>query len=75
VWGPLLTAQTPLPTNSWFENLVLGDLLNDETTSRVFSIPYMLDTAGPVPGVRTHGTGVKATANTVEQVRRREGGR
>jgi len=67
VWGPLLTKEVPLPTNSWFENLVLGDSLDDEMTSRVFTIPYVMDTAGPVAGVRTHGSGVKASVNIVEQ--------
>ena len=67
VWGSVLTEKTPLPTNAWYENLVLGKDLASESTSRVFSIPYVLDTAGATPGVRTHGTGVKAEATTVEQ--------
>jgi hypothetical protein len=47
--GPI----TPLPTNSWFQNLLLGD---SQTTqeNKIFQIPYIIDTAGFIPGVRTH---------------------
>jgi hypothetical protein len=64
----LLTADVALPTNSWYENLVLGDSLADVTTSRVFTIPFVMDTAGPTRGIRSHASGVKAEATTVEQV-------
>ena len=33
VWGALLTTNTPLPTNSWWENLVLGHAHADPVRS------------------------------------------
>lgn len=44
---------TPLPTNSWFQNLILGDS-NVSPENKVFQIPYIVDTAGYIAGVRSH---------------------
>lgn len=45
--------ETPLPTNSWYENLILGDS-NTDPENKVFQIPYVVDAAGFIPGVRSH---------------------
>jgi hypothetical protein len=43
-----------LPTNAWYQNLLL--LGDDEQPNalqhRAYTIPYMIDAAGPIPGVR-----------------------
>jgi hypothetical protein len=40
----------PLPTNSWCENLFLG-LTTTSKFNRVFQVPYILGTGGPVSGI------------------------
>lgn len=41
------------PTNAWYENLILFDPNQGYTPSnKVYSLPYIIDTAGPVPGLR-----------------------
>jgi hypothetical protein len=44
-----------IPTNSWYQNLLM--LRADETPSnlhRTYPIPYVVDAAGPIPGLRVH---------------------
>ncbi len=63
-FGSLRHMGLPLPTNSWSENLLYGETLTGPN-NRVFQIPYVIDTAGPATGVRTHGSFVQATNNMV----------
>jgi endo-1,3(4)-beta-glucanase len=55
-----------LPTNSWYQNLLrLGA---DEVPNRdhkAYTIPYMVDTAGAIPGVRIHGPRLVSTSTQV----------
>jgi endoglucanase Acf2 len=37
----------PLPTNAWCQNLLLGTYSQIE--NQVFQVPYVVDTAGPIP--------------------------
>eukprot|EP01038_Epipyxis_sp_PR26KG_P009986 gene9986-13436_t len=64
VFGDLLKAHIPLPTNSWYENLLLGSISTD-SENKVFQVPYILDTAGYIPGIRTHPAHVQANDRTV----------
>lgn len=57
----------PLPTNSWCENFFLG-LDNVQSQNKVFQLPYIIDTAGIIPGVRTHGVHLQANDMSVEMV-------
>ncbi|KAL7552098.1 hypothetical protein ACHAWF_015310 [Thalassiosira exigua] len=64
--GPLSTGSggRPLPTNEWYLNLLVG--LNDDPgpngrydnyageENRVYTIPYVVDTVGPIAGIRLH---------------------
>jgi hypothetical protein len=55
-----------LPTNEWYENLLL--LRQDEEPSanhRAYAVPYVVDAAGAIPGLRIHSFRVHATATTV----------
>ncbi len=54
-----------LPTNSWYENLFLGGANNSAQENNVFQVPYIIDTSGFVPGVRTHPAHVQANDRTV----------
>ena len=40
----------PLPTNSWCENLFLGQTTTSKF-NQVFQVPYLLGTGGSIPGV------------------------
>jgi len=64
---------TPLPTNSWFENLILGDV-NNAPENKAFQIPYIIDTAGSIPGIRTHGLWLLANDRMVEMIYEEENG-
>jgi len=56
--------ETPLPTNAWYQNLILG-ASNKDPENKVFQVPYIIDTAGVIPGVRTHPCHLEANDRTV----------
>lgn len=64
IFGDLLDRNLPLPTNSWYENFLLG-MRNDGQENKVFQVPYILDTGGHIPGVRTHSCHVQANNRAV----------
>jgi hypothetical protein len=64
IFGDLLDRKLPLPTNSWYENFLLG-MRNDGQENKVFQVPYILDTGGNIPGVRTHACHVQANNRAV----------
>lgn len=66
--GPIfagIDSTIPLPTNGWYENLFLGPPNNTLLENNVFQVPYILDTAGYIQGVRTHAAHVQANDRTV----------
>jgi hypothetical protein len=64
VFGKLLDKDIPLPTNAWFENFLLGPG-DDPDGNKIFQVPYILDMAGPIPGIRTHACHVQANGRAV----------
>lgn len=60
----LMNLSIPLPTNSWYENFLLGERV-DYPENKVFQVPYILDTAGPIPGIRSHPCHVQANSRAV----------
>ena len=48
-------SKKPFPTNAWYQNIVLGMNKNQKPTQHqcVYTIPYVHDFSGPIPGVRT----------------------
>lgn len=62
--GPKNELKIPLPTNNWYENLLLGSSNVDEE-NKVFQVPYIVDTSGYIQGVRTHPAHVQANDRTV----------
>lgn len=55
----------PLPTNSWCENLFIGQS-NSAKSSSVFQVPYIIDTASKDnPGLRIHEAHVQANDRAV----------
>lgn len=55
---------TPLPTNTWYQNLILGDS-NNVPENKIFQIPYIIDAAGFIPGLRTHPCHLQANDRMV----------
>jgi endoglucanase Acf2 len=71
IFGELLEKDVPLPTNSWCENLFLGES-NVDTTNRVYQLPYVIDTEThgnmSTQGVETHPCHVQANEKMVEMI-------
>jgi hypothetical protein len=57
-------AHQAFPTNAWYLNLMLG---GDQPGSmqRAYTIPYVLDVVGPIPGVRVHPNHVDGSSTEV----------
>jgi len=64
IFKNLVSRGIPLPTNSWCENFFLGRS-NTGEHNKVFQVPYILDTADTIPGVRTHPAHVQANDRAV----------
>jgi hypothetical protein len=60
---------TVYPTNAWYQNLLMlgkdGDTPQD--IHRVYCIPYIIDAAGKIAGLRLHGV-YRTVSNTVIQL-------
>lgn len=60
----------PLPTNIWYLNLLsqmAGTEYNAEA-SRVYTVPYIIDTVGTIPGIRVHNPVVQASDRNMQMV-------
>jgi len=56
-----------LPTNQWYENmLLLPDAMDPGETHHVYSLPYVVDAAGPIPGIRLSITHILAFEKVVQ---------
>ncbi|CAB9497949.1 Endo-1,3(4)-beta-glucanase [Seminavis robusta] len=53
--------QGPLPTNSWYQNLLLATRHEPTEEQRAYPMPYVVDTVGPIPGLRVHHTSMVAS--------------
>jgi hypothetical protein len=53
------------PTNAWYQNILMMD---DEPSNihRVYTVPFVLDPAGPIPGLRVHPNHIKASTAVVQ---------
>eukprot|EP00934_Nitzschia_sp_Nitz4_P007562 Nitzschia sp. Nitz4//scaffold27_size158506//54819//58530//NITZ4_002596-RA/size158506-snap-gene-0.215-mRNA-1//-1//CDS//3329545476//7552//frame0 len=61
-----LSQQAAVPTNAWYQNLLL--LLDSETPTdnhRVYTMPYMVDVNGPIPGLRVHSSSITSSSAQV----------
>ena len=57
-----------LPTNQWYQNLFLLDngAREPNDANRVYTIPYIVDTVGPIPGIRLFETWVLGMDKVVQ---------
>ena len=53
------------PTNAWYQSLLLPEA-EPEVAHRAYAIPYVLDAAGPVPGLRVHPNHIDASSFVVQ---------
>jgi hypothetical protein len=53
------------PTNAWYQNILMMD---DEPSNihRIYAVPFVLDPAGPIPGVRVHPNHIQASTAVVQ---------
>ena len=58
-------ADAAVPTNEWYQNLLIS---HAETTElqRVYAVPYMVDLAGPIPGLQIHPNHIDASSNVIQ---------
>uniref|UniRef100_A0A7S4AT85 glucan endo-1,3-beta-D-glucosidase n=1 Tax=Pseudo-nitzschia australis TaxID=44445 RepID=A0A7S4AT85_9STRA len=73
IWGNHLYKEGhPLPTNSWYLNLVSHRAASaPDDSTRVYTVPYIVDTASPFPGMeglRVHWPVVKGSDTNVQMV-------
>jgi endoglucanase Acf2 len=55
-----------IPTNSWYQNILRLNAGEEPTNAnKAFLVPYVVDMAGDIPGVRIHVTRVLAEASQV----------
>ena len=74
IFRNLRSIGAPLPTNSWCENFFLGASGNTDATNKVFQVPYIVDTAGPIPGLRSNPGHVNSMSTSVEMAYEAENG-
>jgi endo-1,3(4)-beta-glucanase len=68
IWGNI---SAPLPTNSWYLNLVSHRAAHQpDDSTRVYTVPYIIDTAAAneMAGIRVHWPVVSANTNNVQMV-------
>lgn len=55
----------PYPTNAWYQNLLM---LRGEPSNvhRVYSVPYLLDVVGYIPGLRAHANHILASTSVLQ---------
>jgi hypothetical protein len=62
---------TVYPTNAWYQNLLMlgkdGENTDPQDIHRVYCIPYIIDAAGKIAGLRLHGS-YRTVSNTVIQL-------
>ncbi len=54
-----------LPTNAWWENIVLGSPTQEGPANKLVALPYTLDVAGKIGGLRIHFPRVAADDRSV----------
>lgn len=57
----------PLPTNKWYENMLLVPDGNDPMDNhRAYTVPYLIHAVGPIPGIKLHATRLLAMERIVQ---------
>lgn len=59
------TKQRALPTNTWYQNLLMAKG-EPNSVHRAYPMPYVVDTVGPIPGLRAHPNHLVASTTVVQ---------
>ncbi|KAL7557473.1 hypothetical protein ACA910_019321 [Epithemia clementina (nom. ined.)] len=60
-------SRRPIPTNAWYQNLLLIRSGQEPSSSnRAYTIPYIVDAAGPIPGLRMHTNHMYSSTNVLQ---------
>ena len=60
-----LTNRQSYPTNAWYQSLLMP-LEEPTDLHRAYAIPYVVDTVGPVPGLRLHPNHIDASSFVIQ---------
>lgn len=56
-----------VPTNAWYENLIVGAKEEPPTNiHKAYAVPYLVDVVGPLPGLRVHPNHLDTQATLVQ---------
>jgi len=55
-----------MPTNAWYQNLIIGANSEPTNINKAYAVPYMVDVVGPIPGLRIHPNHLDASATMVQ---------
>lgn len=62
-----ISANKAMPTNAWYENLIVGAGEEPPTDiHKAYAVPYLVDTVGPIAGIRIHPTHLDAQDTLVQ---------
>lgn len=69
IWGEKAN-EGPLPTNSWYLNLVSHHAENPDDQTRVYTTPYIIDTAAAneMAGIRVHWPVLQASDRNIQMI-------
>lgn len=69
IWGEKAN-EGPLPTNSWYLNLVSHRAENPDDETRVYTTPYIIDTAAAneIAGIRVHWPVIQASDHNIQMI-------
>lgn len=62
------SSQLPLETNAWYQNLLTGATATTLPTAAhmAYTVPYVVDAIGPIPGLRLKPNYVTATSTSIQ---------
>lgn len=63
--GSAAKGRSSFPTNAWYQNLLMMDG-EPSSINRVYPGPFLVDTTGPIPGLRVHPNHIDASTAVVQ---------
>ena len=61
------SAAQALPTNAWYQNLIVADG-EPNNDNKAYAIPYVVDAIGPIPGLRVQPNHLTAESTVVQLI-------
>jgi hypothetical protein len=60
------SGQQALPTNAWYQNMIMVGIADPNPLNRVYTVPYIVDASGPIAGLRVHNNHIGASTSVVQ---------